>query len=542
MLSRESDLERMEMQGDLLDRSYRCRRMQLTRIFNRQRLELLRIKRDILDPLYSTARRAYFKRRYQLDDLLEIEGELEHTREDLEFLSDRMLKNTHQQAPWQQFNPPILDVDLAAVLAALEQDDTLQVRARLQQEILQHHRRARRDDDRLGLYVRANSDQVVPGMGDQTEVVVGLRFTVPLGNRGDDALPYYVREIQERSSVDQWKQQSGVKAAYLELREQLRRTLRQRDRFERSLERLRRSIAHHHLTPEDANLRAAVKQSRTLTESAIELVLAKEELLQRVNEILRKADLDFAPEYLRPVADNKPSHRSRHGQRSIYLWSSAFNDLENTLLLDFLETKGIRHLLVSAGRRTDRGKLSRLLAEAGQRRIRISLVLGVNKWILPNRRANALEAVAQAAAVHSDVHLDVEPQAMTGFKSDRERHLRQYLDLLADVRLHLGEDVRLSVAVPVNWDQSKYREIAALADELYLMAYGSSKPDTIARRTRPALDAVEHNKLTLVLRIPDFSDEWTLEQTIDALHQRTGVDRYGIHQLSQFLTLARGIR
>ncbi len=47
--------------------------------------------------------------------------------------------------------------------------------------------------------------------------------------------------------------------------------------------------------------------------------------------------------------------------------------------------------------------------------------------------------------------------------------------------------------------------------------------------------------MTLVLRISDFSDEWSLEQTIDALYQYTGLNRYGIHQLSQFMTLTGGV-
>ncbi len=541
MLSQEAELERIEMRASLVDRGYRCRRLGLTQIFDRQRLELLRIKNGLLSPIYKVTRRAYFKGRYRLDDLLEIEGELEHIRDELKFLSGRMNRNLAQGAAWGHFNPPILDVDLPAVLTAVTHDDGNAQRTRLRQEILQNHRLARRDQDRLGLYVRANSDKILPGTGNNSDLEVGLRFTFPLGNRSDEALPYYLREIQEESEVDQWRQRSKVEAAYLELREQLRRTRRQQTRYERALERMRRSVTRHHLEPEESDLRTAIALARSLTEAAIELVLAKEESFQRVNEILRRAGLDFSPQYLHAVADVAPKQRSRQGLRSIYLWSSAFNDLENTLLLDFLETKGLGHLMVSAGRRTDRDKLSHLLRKAALRQIRVSLVLGVNEWILPGRRADALAAVLRAVDLHPDVHLDVEPQAMEGFKADRTTYLKQYLELLAAVRQRLGHTARLSVAVPVNWDIPTYRKTATLVDGIYLMAYGSSKPGTIARRIRPALDAIEADRLILVLRISDFSDEWSLEQTIDALYQYTGLNRYGIHQLSQFMTLTGGV-
>ena len=99
-------------------------------------------------------------------------------------------------------------------------------------------------------------------------------------------------------------------------------------------------------------------------------------------------------------------------------------------------------------------------------------------------------------------------------------------------------DVALTVAVPFHWPEHIYAELNVLVDRVYIMAYGSTKPDTIIRRLQPALKSIDPEKIVTVLRITDFSDEWEIEKMITTLQQQTGLNNFSLHTFRRFIKMA----
>lgn len=145
--------------------------------------------------------------------------------------------------------------------------------------------------------------------------------------------------------------------------------------------------------------------------------------------------------------------------------------------------------------------LADVLQEAQDRQLRVSLVLGRNAWLAPEGRA---EAVGQVRAVlafaraqrlagraaPAALHLDVEPQALPGWRKGWVQLSQAYLDLLEAVRGELNGELPLEVDIPVWWDQRKLARggrskpltawVLALADQTVLMDYRNEVNEILA--------------------------------------------------------------
>lgn len=95
----------------------------------------------------------------------------------------------------------------------------------------------------------------------------------------------------------------------------------------------------------------------------------------------------------------------------------------------------------------------------------------------------------------------------------------------------------LTVAVPLHWPMEFYEQTAQLVDGVYIMAYGS-KSKTLIRRLRPIVQKLGKNKITVVLRVKDFEDEWELEKMMTEINQSLGINRFGFENFDSFFKLS----
>lgn len=522
------------LRGDLAmqRRALRCARDRVHGRFASIRSRLLTLKLDLMEPVYRIERRAYFKGWSQLDDLLVSEADLVLLRSELAQLhAGPSLQRQAMEVP--AFNPPILDIDMAGLAEAIQADrrqDRLQA---LEEELA----RLARDEprNRVRLFVRHQLD----GVG-QDSLSAGVRVSVPLGqfrDRRDEQLGRRLEGIDAEYRVEQWERVTRARSAYLDVREQLERVIRQHYRYARAYERARRSLAEHELTPQHADVALAATRMRDLLDAAIEAADAKEVLYRRLIEVFNDAQLQFQPGLVRVVQLPDIKDRRRSGTRLLYAWSKGFNRTPNAVLLDFLRTKGVDHLALSAGTRTDRNKLNDFLGRAQQHDITVEIVQGEPEWVLPANQDRAVARIRRAADLTGAVNLDIEPHTLPGFKSRRGPLLEDYLSLIDRVRSQIDRGVRLTVAVPVHWPAEIYRRLAAKVDGVYLMAYGEPEADRLLARLQPALGALATTQTCVVLRARDFEDEWQMQQVMDRLRQ-AGITRFGIHDLDGYIALS----
>jgi len=522
----EADLVELRGRKKQMQQSYRCRRYQLAKTFSGLYGYMLGLKLELMKPVYDVERRAYFKGWSYLDDYLVSEGDIRLLESELRYLS---IDADDNDAGLIQ-NPPIIDVRIQDVIEEIKNDDHNIRMAALQKKVLSEKERAS-ERNRLRFFVRKSFD--VSNSGTDDGMVAGLRFNIPLERQQHDILKYKLDQVDQEVEVHAWERISRARAAYTELREQMRRVIKQRYRYLRTQERVRRIFIEKKIAGDEVELASVIARVRTLLDAGIELVRAREELYRRVNEVFMAARIEYQPSMLHRVGTQKDINRARVGERSVYLWSGMFNKTSNDVIQDFLEAKSATTVLLSAGRKTDRIKLMEYVRIANRHDQRVELIVGSNNWIQPDRYERAALTVATVSEVTGAIHLDIEPHTLPAYKTDREQTMSQYLDMLRRLREASGVN-KMSVAVPLHWKEDEYRVVNELADSVYFMTYGSSDIKKLARRLKKVVEFVSPDKVVVVLRIDDFEDEWALEQAFDYLRNRLGIRRFGIHQFRKY--------
>lgn len=524
-----ADIARLHAELSAQRRAMRCARDRVHERFGALRSRLLTLKLDLMEPVHGIEQRAYFQGWNHLDELLVSEADLVSLRRELAHLHDADSAARSMDAT--PFNPPVLDIDMAALVDAIHADQRRIQLQTLEENLVRMAHVERRN--RVRLFLRREFESA-----DDEGVVAGVRVSVPIGqfrDRRDDQLIHRLTGVDAQYQVEHWERVTQARSAYLDVREQLDRVTQQHYRYARSYERARRSLAEQALDAQRADVALAVTRMRDLLDAAIELAEAKEVLYRRLIEVFSQARVDFSPALVRTVNLPDVQDRRRPGSRLLYAWSEGFNNSPNGFLLSFLETKGVDHVAVSGGARVDEAKLQSFIAEARRRDIEVEIVKGAPDWVMPNQHDHALTQIRRAADLTGAVHLDIEPHTLARFDRQRNRMLAHYLVLLDKVRAAVGRDTRITMAVPVHWPVEFYRAAAEQVDGVYLMAYGEARPQRLLARLQPALSVLPEDKIRVVLRPSDFKDEWHMEQMMQFLRRATGVERFGIHDLRGYI-------
>ncbi len=523
--AREADLHQ---EIEELMHAHRCRRHQLTKAFSNMLINLLNLKLRLMEPVFQVERRAYFRHWSFLDDYLVSEEDLTLTRHELKtLLSDPY----HDDRTVYKGTPPIVDIDLAGLLAAIREDDRHDELFAARKEWLKAENAADVRNS-LKLYLRKEFD-VDSGNQNGDDLVAGLYFKIPLYSRASKLLNLKLRRVEKEKKAILRNRISRSRNAYTQLQEQLRRTIKQHYRSKRAQERMRRTLWMDS-NGDGRSLTTAITRMRTLIEAKLELVRAKEELFRRVNEIFLVAKIAYRPDLVQVIPLYSEGKRARPGKRSIYIWSKDFNAIENDDLLAFLETKQISKVVLSAGRKTDVQKRNRFLELLSRKNISAELMVGDNSWIFKDNHDRAVGRSVIMAEMTGQLHFDIEPQAMSAYREHKNEYLELFVDLVKKTKIGLM-DRQLSVAVPFHWPADTYSRVNAFADKLYVMAYGTTTPEVLSRRIVPILQTVPEEKVVIVLRADDFKDEWAVEEMIGRIMDATTIEQFAIHDLGSFI-------
>lgn len=508
---------------------FHCRRYLVRQSFIGLLSQLLTLKLSLMEPVHKIEKRAYFKKWSLLDDLMVSQQDIRLLRQELEYLhTDTELDKNISRV----INLPLIDINIHSVIQLIRDGKEFEEIKQLEKQVISAQN-SEREDKQLRLFIRQQFDV---GNNNDEGVVAGIRFDIPLQKKNRLALSERIAHTDQSANIKTWERIAQTRAAYHALQEQLQRGIKQEYRFRRAKERMRQVLADKRLNQE-VQLIVAVTRLRAMLDAALELVRAKQELYQRVNEIFLLANIQFNSSLIKSEAVVATTNRARPGERSTYIWSKGFNRYRNEQILDFLEAKGIKRVLLTAGNAVKRDKMLQFVKLAKARGIKVESIVGPNSMFFRENHQQAAIIVEAAANISDAVHLDVEPHTFAEYKQNKADYLKQYLEMLREVR-RLSPDTILTVSVPFHWPTEVYAELNTLVDRVYIMAYGSTEIKTITRRIQPALTSISSEKIVIVLRVSDFKDEWEIEKTITALQQATGIDRIGLHTFRRFIEQA----
>lgn len=539
--SRDSEAALWDIQAGLQARrrQQHCRAQAISLAYDQLEARLLTLKQAMLEPIDEASRRSYLLGRRTLEEALFIRGELDSATTTLGSTQYR-LDQAEISPSRLSARPPQVEVDMAAVHEALADSWELIEIARLEKDALQQAKE-KQQINHLRLFART---EMTDGgsTSNNGALVAGVRFIVPLTSQKAPGLRHRLQEIDDQLLLDAWEQQARLQDAQRDLEAQTGRMVEQRYRFLRAQERARRSLTLHRLYPDEADVADAIRQTVEGINAAIELMRVQKEQYRRINAVFLQARVEPGDNHLRIVRADADSRRMRHGERALYLWSASFNQTSNQVIAAFLDAKRIDTLLLSAGKSTDQAKLRSLLPLLQAQGTTLELTLGENSWALPENHAKVVERAKAAARLGAAVHLDVEPHTLPIYKVNKAALLANYQEMVRKVRTALPPETALSLSVPIHWDPAVYAALAPHVTRLHLMAYDSDDAQRIARRIAPIIAATHLEKLSIALRISDFSDEWSIERTIDQLRRHTNIQAYSLHQFKDYFDMARKTR
>ncbi len=527
LLARKTELGAVQKS---IRQQFQCRYRRINKDFAGLRLSALGIKLRLMEQVFKVERRAYFKQWSYLEDYLVSEQDLALIRQEL----DTLVNDPYYDNPVLTGLPPIVTVDLQGLLASVRNDEYNAAALNLNKDYLEKEADSIFHDS-LRFYLRKDIEEL-DGFGSSDNFTAGLSFRVPIKKRETGMLGLKLQKLEQENRVYQYDRLYRCREAYDSLLDQLKRTITQQYRHERAKERLRRSMILIE-SGEDQSLTVAITRMKTCIEAWIELIDATEELYRRVNSIFMAAQIPYDSSLVSKINLVPELKRARPGQRSIYLWSDDFNRLSNMDIIRFLETKQITTVLLSGSSKTDTDKRTALIKQLSAKNINVELIIGDNTWIFEHKQKQAVEKTVLTSENTETIHFDIEPQAMEGYRENKDKYISLYLELLAKVREGML-DRKLTAAVPFHWTENVYRELGNLTDKIYIMAYGTDKPDVLLRRIEPALKGVGPDKLAVALRPKDFKDEWAMENVISTIQEQTGIENFAFHDLGQFIDLA----
>jgi len=507
--------------------NYQCRRFNLNRHFAGLELQLNSIKLKFMEAVYGVEKQAYFSGASYLDELMIPEEDIMLARQTLARLHADPTLATSKLA---LINPPVIDVDLAAILQEIAQNKDFAESHRLTR--LRIEDQAKQEDSflqgsRFRLFLRKEFDVFNSG---QEDLVAGARLQMPItfGEPGSQS-EAKLNQLEQDFSHEQWEIMTRTRAAYVALQEQLERTTRQQYRVLRAQEAMRR-IQSYTALEMPLDIAAVNVRVKTYIDAAIELGHAKEELYRRVNEIFLVSRVEYNEKFIKVNPLNETEHRARPGERSVYIWSEQFNRYSNAELFALFEAKALKHALVSVGSKVNAKKLIEFMQEAAQHHVRVSQLFGEAKWALQENHNQALAAVEARLQYGDAIHLDIEPHALAQYKANPKQVLQDLTKLVAAIR-ERHPDINLTLSVPHHWPAEVLRALGNDVDRVYLMAYETRDAEVISRRIKTVLASVPLNKLVVALRKQDFNTELQLEAAIELLSQATGVTQFAVHKL-----------
>lgn len=431
---------------------------------------------------------------------------------------------------------PVLDVDLHGIIQAVKEDDTFKKVLALENE-----KRLAEQDTLSDIQLRAfaryySSDTFSSDATDRTAFGLYFRIPLPLKSGYRDLALIENRRAEFRLSMQSEATLNQIRDTYYEYRYKLKDAITFQYKKQILKERLRRETTRRVFEDSSYNPIQTFHLVNQLHAVEFEYIDIRQQLYLKLLEIYRHCRENALVQNI-SAANIKTSERQYTGDRSVYVWSAQFNELGNQFLFTYLRNQEIGDVLMSMGDKVDKEKLKEFLAGAGKRRIKVQAVLGDNSLIYLQKRDKLSAKLEEAAGYGFDgIHLDIEPHVFDDWKEKKEAYLKDYMDALQFVRSKLPAGRTLSVSIPVFYPSEALREIFAVADKVYVMAYGTDDLEKLKRRLVEEVNT-GRDKVVVAIRPGDFRNRYEMERYSTGAMDSLGVKGVAFHDLKGLLEM-----
>lgn len=511
-------------------------------LFNLAKMRMLSERLAELGGYIETARKLYHLRLFQWEEIIRLEQERASVQTMLRnYLNFNRTFSSEPATilPDSANNLPVLDIDIGAVLGKTGKDTFYDDMIDAERQRLKRPESYLLAETNLRVFARYNMDNLFAGgMRDSVAAGISIRVPIPASGRDysrADALETRLAElnVEKRREGDL----NRLRDAYYEYQYKLSDYLKLAHKKQLVGERIRREeVRRGYNDPQysPVNMMQYLDEQFAVEFESIEV---KQMLYLKLLEIQRIAGGEAVLDHATVVRNTGEPNRYR-GERSVYIWSAAVNGIDTGFLAMYLAHQEMRDVMVSGGEKTDTAKLAALLAKARAAKMKMHALVGSNELIRPENLARFAQIAEQARSLGFDgVHLDVEPHTLPQWREKKDELLTGYIAMLRAAReATAAAKLELGVSIPVFFPEETLREMAPLADRIYVMAYEMTDIEKLKRKVREEIDAFGP-KTVIAVRTKDFATRLTMEEFIGRVIDATGVSRIAVHDVHGMIEL-----
>ncbi|MBI5142430.1 MAG: hypothetical protein HZA20_09630 [Nitrospirae bacterium] len=511
-------------------------------LFNLAKMRMLQERLDELGRYIEITRKLGHYRLFQWEDVIRLEQEKASVQTMLRnYLNfNRTFAPTPEmELPDAAKDLPVLDIDIGALLGDAEKDPFYGDVIDAEKQRLKRPDNYLLAETNLRVFARYNMDNLFAG-GMRDSVAAGVSIRVPIPASGRDYSK--IGDIEERlAELNAEKRREAdlnrLRDAYYEYQYKMSDYLKLAHKKRLIGERIRREDVRRGY---DDPLYSPLNMMQYLDEQfavEFESVEVKQMLYLKLLEIQRISGGEAVFDHVAVVKNPGEPERYR-GERSIYVWSAAVNGIDTGFLAMYLAHQEMRGVMLSIGEKTDTGRLSALLAKARESGMKTDALAGSNELVRPANHAKLAQIAEQAHSLGFDgVHLDVEPHTLPEWREKKDELLAAFIAMLKAAReATSAAKLELGVSIPVFFPEETLRQIASLADRIYVMAYEITDIEKLKRKVREEIDAFGP-KTVIAIRTKDFANRLEMEEFIGKVIDATGVSRVAVHDMQGLIEL-----
>jgi hypothetical protein len=435
---------------------------------------------------------------------------------------------------------PLFDLDFAKLFSYSDkQNNDSLLKLKMENIRLQH---TFLDDIKLSTQLRYNYyDLTGTSTASRSFLSAGIGMSVPLplGIRSDKA----VAEAEARLMSYEHSKNSEAEAKdllgyFYEFRYKLKQYTNFYEKKKKYEELLRVERVKEKLDDYNFNPLAALNLLDDLLSIEIELLDIQQQLyLQLVDIKMRVPEMELETSVVPFIADTNASAKKM--ERSMYIWSEAQLKYGVSYIEEYLRLNGVSNAILSARKdQSNKTALLSLLPRLKSSSISAELMVGSNKLLSDPKPLSYLDSVLSGidTSLVKTLHLDVEPHTLADWQDKKDLYLQQYIELLKKVKGYCGQKgMVMTVSIPVFYPESTLKEIYALSDKVYIMAYEHTDAAYILRKAKEEL-AAGAEKTIIAVRAKDFKNRSACETLIKELTATLG-DKIAMHDLETFISL-----
>lgn len=376
--------------------------------------------------------------------------------------------------------------------------------------------------------------------GDRSFFSAGINVTVPLSF--DTKLKNEVegekwKYEQQRLLSDRSRTHEEVLNAVHEFRHQMKRFV---DRFQRKKllkEQLRIEKTKLKLSSLGGDPLAGLDLYNQLSDIDMELIDVLQNMYLKALKIQAKLPEASINDLIKSQSAEDFGNYSKAKKKGVYVWSSVFNQYSSDFLSEYAVYNEFDKLVVSVSDEKISAEKKAFLKFAAENKGEVYFMLGNNKLFYHEDITGYLQKVLNATSPiqPKGIHLDIEPHTFSDWALKKRDLLDKYVNMVAEVRTFCkSKGLKLEISVPKHYDQNSMDELFKSVDQVYFMCYENVDTDFLVRKLKGYVDKYPQ-KVIIALRTEDFNNRLEMENKIDDLQEKLGVNSFVYHDLKRLV-------